>query len=215
MSTSPRQSPSEAGFRTPKSLSGLQPFPYDSIPPGTASLGRTIPNFNAQSAQVSENGAADAAALEAQARAQGRQDGLSEARKTFEEQLAREQAGVVNALAQFSRDRILYFQKAESEVVQLALGIARKILHREAQIDPLLLAGMVRVALEKIDGATDISLRIHPTQAAHWRSYLSQHIEAGGLPEDCRGSCSGTGPLHPADIDGNCGFGSGTSAEGN
>jgi flagellar assembly protein FliH len=177
MSTSPSRSPSEAGNLTPKSLSDLQPFPYDSIPRSAAPLGIAIPNLNQQSAEV------DTAAREEQARIRGRQEGLSEARKTFEEQLAKERASVVNALTQFNRDRILYFQKVEGEVVQLALGIARKILHREAQIDRLLLAGMVRVALEKIDGATEVGLRIHPLKAAQWRSYLSQHIEAGGLPE--------------------------------
>ena len=46
--------------------------------------------------------------------------------------------------------------------MQLALAIARKILHREAQVDPLLLAGMVRVALEKIESHTKVSVRVHP-----------------------------------------------------
>ena len=49
--------------------------------------------------------------------------------------------------------------------MQLALSIARKILHREAQLDPLLLAGIVRVALEKIDGATEVVLRVHPQKS--------------------------------------------------
>jgi flagellar assembly protein FliH len=182
MSTSPSRSPSVP--LKPESPSDLQPFPYHSIPPDAVfRAGRTIPNLNAQSAQASESGAAHTAALEAQARAQGRQEGLADARKTFEEQLARERSTLVDAVTQFSSDRDTYFRKVEAEVVQLALGIARRILHREAQIDPLLLAGMVRVALEKIDGATEVSLRIHPAQAAQWRSYLSQHKEASELPE--------------------------------
>ena len=87
------------------------------------------------------------------------------------------------ALAQFTHDRAAYFQRVEGEVVQLALSIARKILHREAQIDPLLLAGIVRVALEKIDGATGVILRIHPQNAAEWRRYLSTHPEPSDVPQ--------------------------------
>jgi flagellar assembly protein FliH len=125
----------------------------------------------------------DTAAREAQARALGRQEGAAEARKVFEEQLARERASLAAALQQFTRDRAAYFPRIEGEVVQLALSIARKILHREAQLDPLLLAGIVRVALEKIDGATGVRLRVHPENAPDWRRYLSIHLEPADLPE--------------------------------
>jgi hypothetical protein len=53
--------------------------------------------------------------------------------------------------------------------VQLALSIARKVLHREAQVDPLLLMGIVRVALERIEGATGVTLAVHPEQVPEWR----------------------------------------------
>ena len=112
-----------------------------------------------------------------------RQEGQAEARQAFDDQLARERASVAAALAQFTRDRAAYFQKVEAEVVQLALSIARKILHRESQLDPLLLAGIVRVALEKIDGATGVVLRVHPQNAAGWRQYLTTHLEPSDLPE--------------------------------
>jgi flagellar assembly protein FliH len=39
-----------------------------------------------------------------------------------------------------------YFVRAEAEIVQLALAIAAKILHREAQVDPMLVATLVRMA---------------------------------------------------------------------
>ena len=68
-------------------------------------------------------------------------------------------------------------------MVQLALSIARKILHREAQVDPMLLAGIVRVALEKIEGATGVVLQVHPQHAADWRKYLALRMEPGDLPE--------------------------------
>jgi len=175
MSSSPRRSPVVA---EPEALPQLRPFPYDSIPPSAVGLGE-----EGQRAPSAETGAADAAAREAQVRTQGRQEGQAESAKLFDDKLTKERENLSAALAQFSRDRAAYFQKVEGEVVQLALSIARKILHREAQIDPLLLAGIVRVALEKIDGATGVILRIHPQNAADWRRYLSTHLETSDLPQ--------------------------------
>jgi flagellar assembly protein FliH len=157
----------------------MQPFPYDSISPGASA--RVAAGFGLGAAI--DGGAADAATRETQARAQGRQEGLTDARKAFDEQLGRERASLAAALAEFTRDRATYFQKVEAEVIQLALAIARKILHRESQLDPLLLAGIVRVALEKIDGATGVVLRIHPENAPDWRRYLSTQLDPADRPE--------------------------------
>ena len=173
---SPELAPA-AGPAGSESPGGIQPFPYDAIP--AQAMGQTAGGATAGA----KSGADAGAAREALARAQGRADGQAEARKAFEEQLARERGSLAKALEQFTRDRAAYFPKVEDEVVHLALAIARKILHREAQLDPLLLAGMVRVALEKIDGATGVRLRIHPQNADDWRRYLSTHLQPADLPE--------------------------------
>jgi flagellar assembly protein FliH len=163
----------------PESLPELLPFPYDSIPAAAiaSSPGGSF------SAWVSDDDAAKVAIREAQGRAQARQEAMAEARKNFDDQLARERASVAATLTQFHGERADYFRRVEAEVVQLALSIARKILHRETQLDPQLLAGIVRVALEKIEGATEIKLRVHPRQAAGWRQYLSMHMQQENLPE--------------------------------
>ena len=44
--------------------------------------------------------------------------------------------------------------------MQLALAIARKVLHREAQIDPNCLLGLVRDTLEKLQEETKMRLRV-------------------------------------------------------
>jgi flagellar assembly protein FliH len=184
MSTSPRLSPAVPAPDDAASFADIQPFPYASIPPGAT--GRNLaegPAGGGLGLWGANAEAEESAAREAQARAQGRAEGQAEARKIFEEQLARERSSLAAALEQFTRDRAAYFPKIEGEVVQLALAIARKILHREAQLDPMLLAGIVRVALEKIDGATGVRLRVHPGNAADWHRYLSTHLEPADLPE--------------------------------
>jgi flagellar assembly protein FliH len=123
------------------------------------------------------------AARELQRLAEVRQQAALETQRKFEEQLAREKSRIADALAGFTRDRAAYFEKIEAEVVQLALSIARKILHREAQLDPLLLAAIVRVALEKIDKGSGVILRIHPQNVPDWRSYLATNLDPADLPE--------------------------------
>ena len=67
--------------------------------------------------------------------------------------------------------------------MQLALSIARKILHREAQIDPLLLTGVVRVALESLNEGTHVRLRTNPQEVSFWRDYFSQASGIRPTPE--------------------------------
>lgn len=109
----------------------------------------------------------------------GVQDGEARARKVFEQNLTSARTSIAQALEGFKVQRESYFNRAEPEVVQLALSIARKILHREAQMDPLLLTGMVHVALEKLDQGTRVRLRAHPDEIHFWNKYFS---ESGALP---------------------------------
>jgi flagellar assembly protein FliH len=158
----------------------LLPFLYPEVPLGAVLLAKT----QALAAPGDALPAArEAAEREMTARALGREEGRADGRREFDEQLAKERAGLAAALAQFAQDRSLYYQKVETEVVQLALGIARQILHREAQVDPLVLAAIVRVALEKIAGATAVKLRLHPHNAADFRRYLASHLAPAEMPE--------------------------------
>lgn len=172
MSTSPKQAPA-----APLEAPAVQhtPFPYASVPAGSGTtpfgLSGTV------------DGDAAAAAREAQAFARGHQAGQQESRQAFEQQMAKEKSNLTAALAEFVRDRSVYFEKVEPEVVRLAIGIARKILHREAQVDPMVLAGVVRVALEQINGATRVQLHVHPQKAADWRQFLASQLEPANLPE--------------------------------
>jgi flagellar assembly protein FliH len=96
---------------------------------------------------------------------------------------AKRAGAVLQAVQDFATERANYYQRVEGEVVQLSLSIARKILYREAQVDPLLLAGVVRVALEKMEGSTSVSVRVHPRHAAPWRGYFAAHLDPQDLPE--------------------------------
>src|SRR5439155_10070139 len=84
--------------------------------------------------------------------------------------------GMADSVQNFADERRKYFLAVEHEVVQLALNIARKILRRESQIDPHLLSGMVRVALEQTGQNTQVTLRAHPEQVSALRTFFAREI---------------------------------------
>jgi flagellar assembly protein FliH len=120
---------------------------------------------------------------EAYARQLGRQEGEAAARADYESAIGEERATLASALESFRAEQERYFRAVEAEVIQLALAIARKILHREAQLDPLFLRAVVRVTLDKLQEGTQISLRVTPPLAEEWRRFLgnernlSQRVE--------------------------------------
>jgi flagellar assembly protein FliH len=186
MSSSARlaPSPSSQGAAAERKPPEASPFPYSEV-----TISPAGPGF--AGSQPSGGGIADHAAAiapaaaerEAQARALGREQGALEGRAKYEEQLLQERSAVAAALADFARERAAYYAKIEEQAVRLALSIARKILHREAQVDPQLLMGIVRVALERIEGATGVVLAVHPQQAMDWQRFLASRLEPGDLPE--------------------------------
>ena len=120
---------------------------------------------------------------EEQARALGTKEGEARAGAKFDRELDAERAAIAKALQDFASERDAYFCRVEAEVVKLAVEIARKILHREVQVDPLLLAGVVRVALEKIAAGTSVRLRVHPEHVYAWHDFFANQQNLRPVPE--------------------------------
>lgn len=136
---------------------------------GFHSPGNMASGANGSGADIEEE-------IKAQALERRFQEGKAQARSEFEQTLAA-------AIENFSAERDTYFRNVEAEVVQLSLAIARKILHRESQVDPLLLQGVIRVALEKVATSTAVKLRVHPVQAPLWQEYFSRNADMPMVPE--------------------------------
>jgi flagellar assembly protein FliH len=75
---------------------------------------------------------------------------------------------VAHTLNEFTSVRDAYLAQVEQEVVRLALSIATRILHREAQMDALLLSGAVRVALGQLSDTTEVRLRVPAAEYELW-----------------------------------------------
>ncbi|HZP05946.1 MAG TPA: FliH/SctL family protein [Terracidiphilus sp.] len=107
----------------------------------------------------------------------GREQSRQEERKTQLTALAsarEEQKRQMAALAEsFALERDRYLQAVEHEVVRLALAVAARILRREAQMDPLLLTGAVRVALGQLSASTEVRLRVPQPDCDLWREAMA------------------------------------------
>lgn len=111
-----------------------------------------------------------------------RQEALHSAQESYAADLARlgleVKARMADMQMQFVTERNAYFARAESELVKLALAVATRILHREAYMDPLLLRGAVRVALNQLQEGTTATLRVPEPDLAEWMKWQEQTEDA-------------------------------------
>lgn len=119
--------------------------------------------------------AAEIAALVEREKANAALETEQRLRKEYEQKVVAERAAVAKLIAGFEEERSDYYARVEAEVVQLALSIAAKILHREAQVEPMLLAALVRIAVEKMREGSGVTLRVHPSRVESWRRYFAEY----------------------------------------
>lgn len=108
-----------------------------------------------------------------QGQSEGRQmerESQTTAQKTSHAQSALQIAALIT---RFTQQRDHYMQAVEHEVVKLALAISARILRREAQMDPLLLTGAVRVALGQLVGATEARLVVPGAELDLWSDAMA------------------------------------------
>src|ERR1700684_3135702 len=79
----------------------------------------------------------------------------------------------VELIEKFAEESDRYLHQVEHEVVQLALAGTARILRREAQMDPLLLTGAVRVALGQLSGSTQVRVRVPQADLDLWSEALA------------------------------------------
>ena len=104
-------------------------------------------------------------------------EGLNEARRGYEMELETKLVAERRRLDQmrleFARDRQRFFAAAESQVVKLALAVARKILHRDAMTEGLPLRATVKAALARVQDGSPTVLRVPESDLEAWRAMFS------------------------------------------
>jgi flagellar biosynthesis/type III secretory pathway protein FliH len=184
---------------SPSMIPVVEAFLYlDTVGMGTASELRAASSGEAgeekaatadKTARVSQEEMSSAIA---KAAAEGLAQGERQALARHENDLEQERKRVADTIVEFQRQRTDYFGKVEIELVHLALAIAAKILHRESQVDRMVVAGLVKVMIERLQQKTKIIVRLRPEDAESWRHYFRdnanvQVVEDLALePKACR-----------------------------
>lgn len=171
-----------------------KPFVYQSVGQATGQpvghpSGAASGNGNGNGAMQDWHDAPDGLAeppraqMQHQAWEKGVADGRAQMAREAEAIIEQERRAVAKLVGEFAHERENYFRTVEPEVVRLALSIAQRILHREAQCDPLVLAGVARVALDKVAASSKIRFCIHPSRVDSWQDYFSHQKDLRVAPE--------------------------------
>ncbi len=120
-------------------------------------------------------------------RAQGIQEGRMVEREAHSSAIAATEQQRLHHMAQlteqFSQARERYLHSVEHEVVKLSMAVAARILRREAQMDPLLLLGAVRVALGQLSASTKVRLRVPQGELQLWTEAMALLPKLSSRPE--------------------------------
>jgi flagellar biosynthesis/type III secretory pathway protein FliH len=125
----------------------------------------------AQAQQTLLQAQTDAADIRAKAEVDGTAHGQETGRAQAAEE-ARAAIATMRDLIESSRsERRTIVDGAEPEVVKLALSIAERILHREIEVAPNVVLGMVRAGLARLSGREKVTVRVNPGDLATMREH--------------------------------------------
>ena len=84
--------------------------------------------------------------------------------------------------------------ETERQMVQLALAIARRVVHREVSLDQDLLIAMARVALDRLGESAQVTVRLSPedfeaTAAVRAAQWTGTHVTVVADARVGRGGC--------------------------
>jgi flagellar biosynthesis/type III secretory pathway protein FliH len=112
-------------------------------------------------------------------REHGRLEGIQAERDTQAAMKSAAESQLTDKIAvliqKFDEARDRYLRAVEHEVVELALAIAARVLRREAQMDPLLLTGAVRVALGQLATTAKVRLHVPAAECDMWTEAI-EHL---------------------------------------
>ena len=124
-----------------------------------------------QAQQILAQARTDVEDLRTQAQADGSARGQEAGRAQAAEE-AREAIATLHDLVESARtERRSIVDGAEPEVVRLALAVAERVLHREIEIQPDVVLGMVRVGLSRLSGREKVTVRVNPGDLATMREH--------------------------------------------
>jgi flagellar assembly protein FliH len=148
------------------------------------------PGPDAEQAALQERRAAVEREAFAKGFAQGERAGAEAAGKRGEVMLRR----LTETLDELTSLRAQMIHQTEHQMVQLALAVARRVVHREISLDRDLLVAMARVALDRLGESAQVTVRLSPedfeaTAAARAAQWTGTNVCVVADSRVSRGGC--------------------------
>jgi flagellar assembly protein FliH len=171
---------STAGAPAPRGVAQVAQLPQQAAPPA----GRRYEDLQAKIASL-EQGIT-------QARAAGRAEGEAQAKQQAQTELQPVLQKLAAAIHECGELRARLREEAESDLVRLAIAIARRVVGREITTDPEAITGVVKASLEKLRVQEVVRVRVHPSHKSQVAEYLTRfgatHVEVLGDPACAAGA---------------------------
>ena len=139
-------------------------FPWGGSP-GEASV--ALPPASSEPAAVASDSAdhhARLATLEREAFAKGYEQGERAGAEAAAQRAEAILRRLTQTLDELTTLRVKMIHQTERQMVQLALAVARRIVHREVSLDQDLLVAVARVALDRLGDSAQVTIRLHPEE---------------------------------------------------
>ena len=107
----------------------------------------------------------------------GRDEALAEAKEQFDQQhayLADSMAAVIEALDRDKQDLLI---EAGRDLLEFAVALAAKVTHSVARTNPQAAVANVEQALRLVGNKTDLTVRVHPSDAETLRNFAAEAAE--------------------------------------
>ncbi len=124
----------------------------------------------------------DCSQLQREAHASGVETGRTQGRAEVQGPADAEIQRALDIVAQVEQLRIKSATQAESDIVELALAMARKVIHREASLDPDIVVAQVREIISSIAENGLIRVLVHPGDVEHLQPFRPSFAGVDGKP---------------------------------
>ena len=124
----------------------------------------------------------DCSQLQQDAHASGVEAGRIQGRAEVQGSADAEIQRALGMVAQVEQLRIQSAKQSESDIVELALAMARKVIHREASLDPDIVVVQVREIISSIVEKGLIRVLVHPGDVEYLLTFRQSFVGADGTP---------------------------------
>ena len=124
----------------------------------------------------------DCSLLQEQAYQAGREAGIEEGKAQLQAEHELEMKRAFDLVAQVGVARLEAARQAELDTVELALAVAKKIIHREATIDKAIIVDQLHQALTFTSTNRLVRIKAHPDEVDHLTTIQSQMCNGEGQP---------------------------------